>query len=271
MGLQKILRISKASFVIVLLFVFWGLIGVVFWPIKVTSFWGVGLGVAATLVFILCTYLKEFGLKKGFFTLLIITLVIIGATLLNQIRGWPFGFVTYHDILGWKVLGVAWPIPIFWSFFTSAALLIQKPKEVSNEPKILFSWAFDSAILVMAAALAVEPILTASTAEVWSMTGHFAGVPLNSFVGWFVSSFVACAVAILVGKLWQSTTFEKQKQFLPVLMLGFVLLGLMAAWRLDLILVQGLCVIGVGYFVSLLYKQRKEKRTQQDVQPNIVV
>lgn len=263
---QKKHRLSNASFVILLIFIVWGLIGLIFWPIKVTSFWGVGLGVIAALFFIAVLYGREFGIKKGILSLLTILILIMGAALLNQFRGWPYGFLTYHDILGWKVLGVAWPIPIFWSFLTASALILMRPKTISHDPKVLFSWAFDTAFSVMILSLIVEPILTSSTAQVWSMTSYFSGVPLNSFIGWFVSSFVAAAAAILIGKLWMVEDRPKPIN-LFVVTIGLLLLGIMAAQRLVLVPVIGLCVIALVFLLVLLYIQYKPQTKKDGSSP----
>lgn len=255
---QKKHRLSKVSFFILLGFIVWGLIGLAFWPIKVTSFWGVGLGVMACLFFMAVLYGRELGVKKGVAALLTIFVLMIGASLLNQMRGWPYGFVTYHDILGWKVLDVAWPIPLFWSFLTAGALILMKPKVISHDPKVLFSWAFDTAFSVMILSLILEPILTSSTAQVWSMTGFFSGVPLNSFIGWFVSSFVAASAAILIGKLWQLPDQPKPVS-LCVINLGLILLGLMTAKRLGLVPVMGLCLIVLVYLAVLAFLVYRNK------------
>jgi hypothetical protein len=154
-------RFSKATFAILIAFVVWGLIGLVLHPIEVTSFWGVGLGAVAAVLFVLAMDIKNFGLKNGALVFITIAVVTFGAVMLNHLRGWPFGLLSYHDILGWKILGgIAWPIPAFWVFVSNAAFLLMRPKEMRYDVKLLFSWAFDTGLTVMLAALIIEPIMT---------------------------------------------------------------------------------------------------------------
>jgi uncharacterized membrane protein len=264
MSPQRVQRLTKASFAIFLLFILWALIGVIFWPIKVTSFWGVGLGVVAGLLYVSCLYIPKLGVKKAVLALSSLLIIIIGAALLNEIRGWPYGFVTYHDILGWKVMGVAWPVPLFWFFLNAALLWLMRPKHMNNDPKLLFSWAFDTAFAMMILSLIIEPLMAASTAEAWSMPGNFSGVPLNCFVGWFVSSFVASTAAILIGKLWQ-TKDEPNPVSLFVILIALALLGLLTAKNLDLIPVMGLSIIVLVYLITwlgLAYFKSKKPQTE---------
>lgn len=265
MNQQRVQRLGKVSLLIFGLFILWALIGVILWPIKVTSFWGVGLGVLAAVFYILCLYLPRLGIKKTLLTFISIFTVIIGASLLNIIRGWPYGFVTYHDILGWKIFGLAWPVPIFWFFINAALLMLMRPRQMANDPKVLFAWAFDTAFSVMILSLIIEPIMTAGTAEAWSMSGGFLGVPFNSFIGWFVSSFVASAAAILVGKLWQVPD-EPKPYSLFVILGALTLLGLLTAKNLGLVPVMGLSVIILVYlgvwFGLTVNKKRKEPKPE---------
>ena len=262
----KVQRLNKVSTVILLILIFWALVGVIWWPIKVTSFWGIGLGVIAAVFYILCHYFSQMGIKKAALACLAILAVIIGAALLNVIRGWPFGFVTYHDILGWKILNVAWPVPIFWFFLNAAVLLLMRPVKMSNDPKLLFAWAFDTAFSIMIISLIIEPIMASSTAEAWSMPGNFLGVPMNCFIGWFIVSFVASAVAILVGKLWLIPDQPKPAS-LYIVLISLVLLGLMTAKNLGLVPVMGLSIILLAYLSvwAFLLFARKPK----DVNPEV--
>ncbi|MDD5437885.1 MAG: carotenoid biosynthesis protein [Patescibacteria group bacterium] len=260
MNQQRVERLGKASLMILGLFILWALIGVIFWPIKVTSFWGIGLGVVAAVFYVICLYLPQVGIKKTVQACLSIFAVIIGAALLNVIRGWPYGFVTYHDILGWKIFSLAWPVPVFWFFLNATVLLLMRPQKMANDPKILFAWAFDTAFAVMILSLVVEPIMAASTAEAWSMQGSFLGVPLNCFIGWFVSSFVASAAAILIAKLWQIP--DRPKHYSIFVILGaLALLGLMTAKSLGLVPVMGLSIIilvYLGTWAGLIFYRRSK-------------
>ena len=251
-------RFSKATFAILIAFIVWGLVGLVLHPIEATSFWGVGLGAVAAVLFVLAMDIRNLGLKNGLLAFITIAVVTFGAVLLNHLRGWPFGLLTYHDILGWKILGgIAWPIPAFWVFMGNAAFLLMRPKEMRYDVKLLFSWAFDTGLTVMLAALIIEPIMTDTTAQVWAVPGAIMGTPISCFIGWFLTAFVAAFVAILLIKPWLHENVPAPR-FLTFAMSGLSLLGFGAATRLTLVPVQLLCLISTAYFAWSFRKASKQ-------------
>ena len=264
---SKKYRFSKATFAILMVFIIWSLMSLLLKPMDVTSFWGVGLGAAAALLFVLALDLKEMGVKKGAIVFVSLAAVVCGAVWLNRFRGWPFGFLTYHDILGWKILGgVAWPIPTFWIFMTNAAFLLTRPKEMRYDVKLLFSWAFDTGLTVMLSALMVEPILAATTAQAWAMPGPVMGVPFSCFIGWFLSAFVAAFVAILASKPWLSEN-SPRPWLLMLAASALSLLGLAAATHQSLVPVQALCLVSTVYFAWICRKASKKHKTTDGERP----
>lgn len=262
---HKTERLIKISFAVLMLFVLSGLVGTVIWPITVTSFWAVGLGVVAALLFMASLTIRKYGIAKGLLSVAIVLMLTTLTFILNHYKGWPFGFVTYHDVLGWKVLGISWPIPIYWTFFTLASLLLTRPAKTEiTDPKMPFSWAFDSAIMVMVLALIIEPLITASTVQVWSVPGGYFGIPLFSFVGWFVMAFVSGFATILIAKLWEVPSEEKPMTLL-IAMLGMGLLGVVASIRFQMFLVGLICAILCSFVAFWIYKGRGAfKRIKKD-------
>jgi len=259
MNQSKRHRLTKATFAILLALIIWGIVSLAFNPITVTTYWGVGLGVVAMIIFMLSLGMENIGLPKTLIMVFSIFIIVLGAQLLNLYRGWPFGLVSYHDVLGWKILrGIAWPIPLFWTFMVSSALMLTWPKQPKNDPKVLFSWAFDAAMVTVLADLIVEPILTATSAQAWSTNGIFLGIPLSNFVGWFLTAFVAGFAAILLAKLWQTKILKPPA--LLLIMLGLSLLGLITSSRLSLTVVQILCALAAIFFAIWSFRLRKEKK-----------
>ncbi len=249
-------RYQKATLTICWGLIIWALVGVFMSPFNVTSYWGVGLGVVFLWLFILGLFVRQFGLKKGALGLLMILGITALFLILNQLRGWPFGFKTFHDILGWKLSwGISWPIPVFWSFMTAAALLINKPKEITPDPKKLFSWSFDSSVLVSAAAFIVEPILANTYAVTWSIPGTVLGVPFSSFVGWFIVSFVACSLFVFMIK----PSMDQKISLNPLLsvLLGLSLLSLSVSHVTHLSLIKIFSILAVILVLALFYWNRK--------------
>ncbi|MDD5725838.1 MAG: carotenoid biosynthesis protein [Patescibacteria group bacterium] len=255
MNTQKKSRLVKVTFAITLALILWGLVGVFLESFSVTMYWGIGLGVVAGLAFVTSLAIQKFGIKNGLLIVLPVLVTVFGALSLNQMRGWPFGMVTFHDILGWKIfLGISWPVPVFWTCIIVSMLLLTQPKESSKDPKILFSWAFDTAILTMLVSLIIEPILNNTSALAWSVQGPFLGVPFSSFLGWFLTAFVAAFIAILAGKPYLVNTQEKSLT-LFISLLGFGILSSAAAHRFNLPAIEIMGVIFSLAFIFLLIRK----------------
>lgn len=249
-------RYQKATLTICLGLITWALIGVFTSSFGVTSYWGVGLAVVFLWLFALGLFVRQFGFKKGALGLLMILAVITGFLILNQLRGWPFGFRTFHDILGWKMSwGISWPIPVFWTFVMAASLLINQPKQKTSDHKKLFSWAFDSSIMVLATSFIVEPILANTSAVAWSMPGAVLGVPFSSFVGWFIVSFVACSLFVFLLK--PSLEQKISQNPLLIVLLGLSFLGLAVSHVTRLSLIKIFSILAVLSLLGLLYWSKK--------------
>ncbi|MHB8831443.1 MAG: carotenoid biosynthesis protein [Patescibacteria group bacterium] len=268
MNTQKKSRLVKVTFAITLALILWGLVGVFLNRFSVTMYWGIGLGVTAGLIFVTSLAIQKYGIKNGLLVVLPVLVTVFGALSLNQMRGWPFGMVTFHDILGWKIfLGISWPVPVFWTCIIVSMLLLTQPKESSKDPKILFSWAFDTAILAMLVSVIVEPILNNTSALAWSVQGPFLGVPFSSFLGWFLTAFVAAFVAILAGKPYLVNIQEKSFTLL-VAILGFGILSSAAAHRFSLPAIE---IIGIIFSIAFIFLLiRKFVQTKKQVKPTEV-
>lgn len=262
MNTQKKSRLVKVTFAITLALILWGLVGVFLDRFSVTMYWGIGLGVTAGLLFVTSLAIQKLGIKNGLLVVLPVLATVFGALALNQIRGWPFGFVTFHDILGWKIfLGISWPVPIFWTCIILSMLLLMQPKESSKDPKNLFSWAFDTAILVMFVSLIIEPILNNTSALAWSIQGPFLGVPFSSFLGWFLTAFVAAFIAILASKSYLTDAHDKPLA-LYIAILGFGILSSSAAHRFNLPAIEIMGIIFSAALVYLLIRRIMQTRKQ---------
>lgn len=250
-------RYQKATLTICLGLIIWALAGVFTSSFNVTSYWGVGLGVVFLWLFSLGLFVRQFGLKKGALGLLVILGVVTFFLILNQYRGWPFGLKTFHDILGWKLSwGISWPIPVFWSFMTAAALLINQPGQVTPDPKKLFSWAFDSSVMVLMISFIIEPILANTSAVSWSMPGAVLGVPFSSFIGWFIVSFVASSLFVFLIKPPMEQKISLNPLLSVLLLLSLLSLSVSHVTRLSLIKIFS--ILAVLSVLALFYWNRKK-------------
>ncbi|MFZ6015119.1 MAG: carotenoid biosynthesis protein [Patescibacteria group bacterium] len=258
---QRLLRVTLTAF---LVFILWGTISILFKGFDVTSFWGFGLSSLLSVLLIWVIGGKMYGLPKSTITILSVFLVISGAFILNGYKGWPFGFAFHQDILGYKFLKVAWPIPVFWTFFVSSAIMLVHPKKVSNDPKTLFSWSFDAAIVTMILALIIEPLAAKTIAISWAQTGPVLGVPVSGILGWFVTGFISAFTAILASRIWQN--YKNSSIKFTALALGlyqilFFALAFKNGTALLMILSSALAII----FLFLAYKNRSKNEPDMQV------
>ena len=249
-------RLETALFTISSLIIVWGMIGVILKPIDVTLFWGVGIALVVFMLFVLQMSSKIFGFWKSLGSFLIIGLIILGAWVLNAYRGWPFGMVYYHNILGWQFLKVVWVLPLFWSLITTSAVLLTKPRKSVKDPRVLFSWAFDSAIFVMLYSILMEPLSNQLGLATWSIEGQVLGVPFTAFLGWFIVAFIASVAAITILKLWPMAKTPLSWK-LPALLLAIHLLLLALAIKADIVVLIFFNIIAMIFFAYKIYKLKK--------------
>lgn len=215
--------------------------------------------------------IRTFGLWKGLAASGLGLLVVSGSLALNAERGWPFGFAVHHDILGWRLLNIAWPIPVFYSFVTACGVILMQPKTPEKDPKTLFSWAFDAALLVMGMALLSEPLASTTHAITWIVPGAILGTPASALLGWFVTAFVAAIAMILGARLWQANAGPMKMQTLWVLA-GFSLLMFGLATNLQAALSQiltAVAFVAFGIWSFVLFRTEKKTKKEASLDPAV--
>ncbi|MBU2566393.1 carotenoid biosynthesis protein [Patescibacteria group bacterium] len=252
----KLKRIESALFIISCLIIAWGFIGLILKPITVTLFWGVGIALLLLTLFVLATATKILGFWKSISTMLVLLLIIMSAWILNNYRGWPFGMVYYHDILGWHLLKVVWVVPLFWTLIATNALLLTKPNKTIKDPKVLFAWSFDSAIMVMLYSILIEPLTSQLGLSTWSVQGQVLGVPFTVFLGWFIVAFIASVAAITILKLW-AIAKAPLSWHMPTVMMAVHALLLVLVIKANITLLIFFNLIAIVYFAYKIYKQKK--------------
>ncbi|MDF1497437.1 MAG: carotenoid biosynthesis protein [Patescibacteria group bacterium] len=260
--MKKTKKARFATFLFAILFAVmaWASYSLLINSFSVTSYWGVGIGFTLALFFVFVILGRSFGYTRALLATLAITVVISLALILNSTRGWPFGIAYYHGILGWKFYNVAWPIPVLWGALVTGFLMLKKPKRISPDPKVLFSWAFDTALLTMLASLVIEPLAKSTLAVTWVSGGSFLGVPMSAFLGWFIVSFTASVVAIIILKPWQNDFFPAH-YLLPLSLTCFSLLMFIFSTQQNIVLIQFLSAIGIIIFFiwTLRFKTLQNK------------
>ncbi len=256
--MPKIKKARFATFLFLLLLAgfIWSLYGLFTKDFNITSLWGIGVGFSVLWLFVFIMLGRVFGYLKAFIAMVAVTGVVFFSMALNAARGWPFGLAVFNDFLGYKLYRIPWPIIIFWASIINGMLLIKKPSQINNDPKNLFSWAFDASLLVMIAAILIEPLSSAMHAATWINPGGLLNVPFSAFLGWFITSFIAGFFAIIILQPWKKKTGDTH-YLLPLSLLGLCILIFAIATKMHIILVQILSPLLILYFLISFLRLKK--------------
>lgn len=252
---QRLLRVIFAAFIV---FVAWSIISLIIHPFNITSFWGFGLACIVNILLVWIIAGRTYGYGKATLVILTILSVATGALILNAYKGWPFGLSFYHDSLGWKFYRIAWPLPVFWTFFIANAILLTHPKKISNDPKAIFSWSFDAALLLMFLSIIIEPLAGKTSAITWTQIGPVLGIPFSAFLGWFVAAFICSFIAILASGIWQKQK-NSQASYAALSLTIFCVLFATISVKTNTTL---LVILSLIYTVIFYFWYRKLKRLQ---------
>lgn len=256
--MPKIKKARFAAFIFFLLLAgfIWSLYGLFTSDFSITSLWGIGAGFSLFWLFNFIMLGRVFGYARSFFALCAITLVVFFAMALNSARGWPFGMAVFNDFLGYKLFRIPWPLLLFWSAVINSMLLIKKPDNISNDPKSLFSWAFDASLLVMITSFLIEPLSSTMHAVTWINPGGILNVPFSAFLGWFITAFIASFAGIIVLRPWVKQPGPVH-HLLPLSLIGLSILLFAVSVKINIVLVQLLAPVLMVYFLLKYLRLKK--------------
>lgn len=261
MRIAPFVRLAKVMYLALLVLTVWGVYNLMNSPFDASSFWGVGMASAFLLLLSIAYLAQIFGISRALMTVGTGLGVVFGALCLNAYRGWPFGPLVYGDILGPHLAKVAWPMPVFWTAIFLLVLLVMRPKNPTPQPKSVFTWSFDTAIVSMFFSLLVEPILSATGVVMWSVQGPFLGISMTAFLGWFITILVAAFSCIWIGKLWITSMNDYKPAGLALALFLVSFLLFVVSVKIGTTLVTIISAIGFLVFLTMsinLYKRRRE-------------
>lgn len=108
--------------------------------------------------------------------------------------GWVYGGYSYTEHLGYKFLGlVPVIIPIAW-FMVAYPSLIMAMRLVSPRANPI-AWRIQAAalgaLIMTSWDLVLDPLMVASEHWIWNSPGAYFGIPLQNFLGWWLTVFFA--------------------------------------------------------------------------------
>jgi putative membrane protein len=117
------------------------------------------------------------------------------------VTGFPYGPFYYGDSLGPKVAGlVPYLLPLSWAPLVLGAVVATAPPASSwrSPPRVLH--VLSAAVLLALVDGVLDPGAASLGFWVWPEGGAYYGVPLTNYLGWLLSSALAAALLLALGR-----------------------------------------------------------------------
>ena len=119
--------------------------------------------------------------------------------------GFPYGPFYYGETLGPKVAGlVPFLLPLSWVPLVLGAVAATAPWHApvsrSKVPRRRALWILSAAVLLTLVDGVLDPGATSLGFWAWPEGGLYYGVPITNFLGWLLSSTLAAAILLVIGR-----------------------------------------------------------------------
>lgn len=145
---------------------------------------------------------QRMGWRRAVFLLGVVFLIGITFESIGVATGLIYGSYHYSDRLGPKFLGlVPYLIPLAWFMMTYPSFVIA---EKIMQPGKLTPWlkwfltAALCAVIMTAWDLVMDPIMTLGQHWIWEISGSYFGIPVQNFIGWWLTTFIAISIFLIV-------------------------------------------------------------------------
>jgi uncharacterized membrane protein len=152
------------------------------------------------------------GRREGWGGALCLLALVFGVSLLFEsvgvATGWVYGPYHYTAKLGPKFLGlVPYLIPVAWFMVSYPSFVIAEwlvssggsPSKAGRWQRIL-TVAAVGGLIMTAWDIIMDPIMVAGGSWVWDTKGAYFGIPLQNFLGWWLTVFTTYALYLLLRK-----------------------------------------------------------------------
>ena len=168
-----------------------------------------GAGIASfisTLLIALPSFValwRYLGLRRAVLALLALSAFGYAIETTGVATGFPYGPFYYGDALGPKVAGlVPYLLPLSWVPLVLGAVAATAPtvpeKEYVSRRRVL--WVFYAAVLLTLVDGVLDPGAASLGFWVWPDGGPYYGVPVSNYFGWLLSSSLAAAILLALGR-----------------------------------------------------------------------
>ncbi len=147
---------------------------------------------------------EHFGWKRNLLLLGLTFATSLTFECVGVATGKVYGPYHYTDLLGPKFLGLvpviipaAWFMMTYPSFVMATRLVPEKWQGVTRRVGI----AAVGALVMTSWDLAMDPLMVAGGNWVWDVKGAYFGVPLQNYLGWWLTTFVTFSLFLLLGRV----------------------------------------------------------------------
>lgn len=147
--------------------------------------------------------------------------------------GWIYGPYHYTYTLGPRFLGlVPLLIPVAWFMMMYPAYVIAE-SILASRPEIKIwvrrlEMAAVGGIILTAWDLAMDPMMVASGHWIWEVEGAYFGIPVQNFLGWWLTAFITFLFFQWLGRIELKTMGEWPGGFDRLAVVSYTVTGLSA-------------------------------------------
>ncbi len=170
---------------------------------------------------------QNLGWKQALLLLVLTFAVSLLFECMGVATGWVYGPYHYTDKLGPKFLGlVPLLIPVAWFMMTYPSYVIAR--YLVPVTKNAWVWrlcvAALGALVMTAWDLAMDPMMVAGGHWVWEQPGAYFGVPLQNFLGWWLTIFITFLLFLFLARI-KSEPATTRNTFQPLAVLSYAITG----------------------------------------------
>lgn len=146
---------------------------------------------------------------------------------LGVATGWVYGPYHYTDRLGPLFLGlVPYTIPLTWYMMLYPAYRIAERCVPARWRLRWLAVAALGGLAMVAWDLAMDPLMASRSHWVWDTPGAYFGVPIQNFVGWWLTAFIILVVFLKLPPLFPVAPAILDDRFDRLAVLSYALTGL---------------------------------------------
>jgi len=209
-----------------------GLINATFF--KVVMGWLTPVNTVVLFIFALLHGLQRFGWKRILMMFVTVSAVSLAFESVGVATGKIYGGYHYTDQLGPKFLGlVPYLIPIAWFMMMYASYLMADliiPAGYGGRFGRLLLVAAVSGVAMTAWDLSMDPMMVGGGHWIWETPGAYFGIPLQNFLGWWVTTFAALMVYLILADFLFRKPVDIEAVPVSWAIYAYTILGISTIW-----------------------------------------